>query len=166
METYYIIGPIMFLVFIILVLVGNSIHRKRMAKMQIPLWVIQPGGNHLRPPTKTVEPGTLCAICLSPVTEESYGQTNCCKNFLHHRCFNQYCTSGAATSDKCCLCQNKASSAPVVILASPVYAYPGSTPYSQSGPMHTDMVNPYNHQAVSHMHGHTPHDSTNPHPQY
>ncbi len=47
----------------------------------------------------------LCAICLAAVTDEQYGQTSCCDNYLHVRCVAQYQHSGAASSSKCCLCQ-------------------------------------------------------------
>jgi hypothetical protein len=65
---------------------------------------------YVRPAKKTPPEGTLCAICLTSVTNNNYGQTVCCENFLHVKCVHEY--QNFKTSNKCCLCQSVVGNAP------------------------------------------------------
>lgn len=61
--------------------------------------------DYLTTPSKMPPQDTLCAICLGLIFDEQYGETTCCRNYLHTRCVGQYQSSGSMHSNRCCLCQ-------------------------------------------------------------
>ena len=45
----------------------------------------------------------LCAICLCLVSEDKFGKSKCCGNYLHKECVSKYYQHSGR--DTCCLCQ-------------------------------------------------------------